>query len=129
MNYKAHLVIGCNFQNKYTDLEGPQEVGSEFELVSDGEDLVNQVFNTDNVHLAQLILNDRVGGNGNPLSVHFSEASLVHEFLDGLQVGVAPCDVRFADTEHVQGGLVQLDEDTIVDLLQTEQLENLAYLW
>ena len=33
-----------------------------------------------------------------------------------------------ADSEHVHGGLVQLDEDTVVDLSQTEQLEDLLDL-
>jgi len=33
-----------------------------------------------------------------------------------------------ADSEHVHGGLVQLDEDTVVDLPQTEQLEDLLDL-
>jgi len=33
-----------------------------------------------------------------------------------------------ADSQHVDGGLVQLNEDTIVDLPQTEQLEDLLDL-
>ena len=32
------------------------------------------------------------------------------------------------DPEHGDGGLVQLDEDTVVDLPQTEQLQDLLHL-
>ena len=32
------------------------------------------------------------------------------------------------DAEHVDGGLVQLDEDPVVDLTQPEELEDLADL-
>ena len=44
-------------------LEGPQEVGGVLEVGSNGKDLMNQVLDADNSHLAQLILNDVVGGD------------------------------------------------------------------
>ena len=34
-----------------------------------------------------------------------------------------------ADTEHIDGSLVELDENTIVNLPQAEQLKNLLYFW
>ena len=37
-------------------------------------------------------------------------------------------EVRLSHPDHVDGGLVELHEDTIVDLTQTEDLENLAGL-
>ncbi len=33
-----------------------------------------------------------------------------------------------ADAEHVDGGLVELDEDAVVDLTQPKELEDLADL-
>lgn len=45
-----------------------------------------------------------------------------------LQVGVSPGDVRFSNTEHVHCSLVKPDEHTVVDLTQSEQLENFADL-
>lgn len=39
-----------------------------------------------------------------------------------------PGDVRLSNPEHVDGSLVQLDEHTIEDLAQTEQLQNFADL-
>lgn len=53
-----------------------------------------------------------------------TEAYLAHT----LEVGVAPCDVRLGDTQHVDGGLVQLDEHAVVDLAQPEQLKDFADL-
>ena len=44
-------------------LEGPQEVGGVLEVGSNGEDLVDQILNADDSHLAQLLLNDIVGGD------------------------------------------------------------------
>lgn len=38
-----------------------------------------------------------------------------------------PGDVGLGDTQHVDGGLVQLDEDTVEDLAQTQQLQNLTH--
>ena len=43
-------------------------------------------------------------------------------------VDLPPRDVRLSNLQHVEGGLVQLDKDAIVDLTQTEQLEHLAGL-
>lgn len=40
-----------------------------------------------------------------------------------------PCDVRLCNLQHVEGGLVQLDKHTVVDLAQAEQLQDFARLW
>merc|ERR1719184_135312 len=53
---------------------------------------------------------------------------LVDQFAHGLEVGSSPGDVGFTDPEHVDGGLVQLDEHAVVDLPQPEQLEDLLHL-
>ena len=50
-------------------LEGPQEVGSILEVGSNSEDLVDQILNTDDSQLAQLVLNDVVGGDGSSVSI------------------------------------------------------------
>ena len=44
-------------------LEGPQEVGGVLEVGSDSEDLMDQILNTDDSHLAELLLDDVVGGD------------------------------------------------------------------
>ena len=40
-----------------------------------------------------------------------------------------PSDVWLNDAKHVDGGFVELDEDSIVDLPQTQQLQNLTRFW
>ena len=48
---------------RVVELEGPQEVGGVLEVGSNSEDLVDQILNTDDSHLAQLLLDDVVGSD------------------------------------------------------------------
>lgn len=88
---------------------------------------MNQVFSADHVSLAQLVFNDLIAGDWFTLSVNLGETTLVHQLAHRLQIGITPSDVRLADTHHVDRSLVQTDEDAVVDLQQTEQLQDLAY--
>jgi hypothetical protein len=57
------------------------------------EDLVDQIFHTDDAVFAERLLNDLVRVDGQALLVGLGETALVHELLDRLEVGVAPGDV------------------------------------
>jgi len=109
-------------------LEWPQEVAGLLEVGSDGDDLVDQILHADKAILAEVVLDQLVVGQGNALLVDLAISTLVDEFADGLQVGVAVSDVWVDNGEHLLGGLGQPDEDTIVDLEKTEELEDLARL-
>merc|ERR1719232_1490944 len=109
-------------------LEGPQKVGGVLEVGPDGDDLVDEVLDADNAELAQLLLDDVVGGDGRPVAVHLNEPTLVDQLAHRLQVGGSSSDEGLANPQHVDGGLVQLDEDTVVDLPQPEELEGLLDL-
>ena len=50
-------------------LEGPQEVGGILEVGSNSEDLVDQILNTDDSQLAQLVLDDVVRGDSSSVSI------------------------------------------------------------
>lgn len=52
--------------------------------------------------------------------IDFSEAAFVDEIVHRLQVRVAPGNVWLGDSKHLNGGLVKLDEHSIVDLTKTE---------
>ena len=52
----------------------------------------------------------------------------VNKFANGLLVGVTVGNERLDNLQHLQGGLGELNEDTVVDLQQTEQLQSLALL-
>lgn len=59
---------------------------------------------------------------------YLAVATLVHKFLDGLEVGVAVGDVRLDDAKHGHGSRVDPHEHSVVDLEETEQLQDLADL-
>ena len=110
------------------ELEGPEEVGGLLEVGADGVDLVDKILNTDNAVLAEVLLNDGVVGKSNALLVNLTVTTLVDELLDGLQVGVTVGNPGLDNLEHLSDGLGDLDEDTVVDLEETEELKDLAGL-
>ena len=110
------------------ELEGPEEVGGLLEVGADSEDLVDQILHADNAVLAKVLLDNGVVGKSDALLVDLTVTTLVDELTDGLEVGVTPSDEGLDDLEHLNGGLGQADEDTVVDLEKTEELEGLALL-
>jgi len=89
---------------------------------------MDQIFHTDDVVGSQFAFNDVVAGQRNATSTDLGVSSLVDEVSHALQVGVSPGNVGLTDSQHVSGGLVELDEDSIVDLEQAEELQGLADL-
>ena len=68
-----------------------------------------------------MLLNDGVVGERNALLLGILGVStLVDELTDRLQVGVTVGDEGLDDLQHLDGGLGQADEDTVVDLEETE---------
>ena len=60
-------------------LERPEKVARRLEIRSDGHDLVHQVFNADDAEFAQVLLDDLVVGERDPLAVDLSVSPLVDE--------------------------------------------------
>ena len=83
---------------------------------------------TDNAVLAELLLNDGVVGDGDTLAVDLGVTALVDELTDSLKVGLAVGNVGLNETEHLLSGLGDTDEDTVVDLEEAEELEDLLGL-
>ena len=54
-------------------LEGPQEVGGVLEVGANSEDLVDQILNADDAHLAQLPLDDLVGSDGSAVTIDLNK--------------------------------------------------------
>ena len=104
------------------ELEGPQEVGGLFEVGADGVNLVDQILHADNAVLAEVLLDDSVIGEGNTLLVDLSVTALVDELLDTLQVGVTVSNPRLDDLDHLLSSFGNADEDTVVNLEETEEL-------
>jgi hypothetical protein len=110
------------------ELEWPEEVGGLLEVGANGVDLVNEILHADNAELSEVLLDDGVVGEGHTLLVNLGVSTLVDELADGLQAGVTVGDPWLDDLEHLNGCLVETNEDTVVDLEKTEKLENLAGL-
>ena len=111
-------------------LEWPEEVVYLLEVRADGVDLVDQVLHAHNAVLAQMLLNDRIVGERDALLLRgLGISTLVDELADGLKVRVAVGDEGLDDLQHLHCGLGQANEDAIVDLEETEELEGLALLW
>merc|ERR1719322_898329 len=63
-------------------LEWPQEIGGVFEIRTNCYDLMDQIFNTDDSHLAELALNDVIGGDWSTVSINLDKSTLVDQVTD-----------------------------------------------
>ena len=82
---------------------------------------MDEVLNGVDVVLSEGLLNEVVGLEGDSLSVDLAVSSLENEFSDGVLGGVSVGDVGLNSSEHIDGGSVELDEDTIVELSESEE--------
>jgi hypothetical protein len=104
---------------------------------------MDKILNGEDIVLAKSLLNDLVVGEGYALLVDFAVAALVDQLTNSLEVRLAAltsdhvstlaidehvpiCDVRLNKTEHLLGSPCHLDKHAVVDLEQTEELQNLA---
>jgi hypothetical protein len=71
------------------EAEGVEEIVGLGEGLADGEDFVDQVLHAHDAVLLEGLLDDGVAGQRDALVVDLAEPALVHELLDGLEVGVA----------------------------------------
>lgn len=110
------------------ELEGPEEVVNSLEVGSASLDFVDNIFDAVNSEFTESSLNNDVIGEGDSASVEFTVSSLVDELLDDGAGGVTVGDEGFNHADHVDGGLVETDEDTVVELSQTEELHDLLGL-
>jgi len=115
--------------SRVAEFERPKIISSLFEIWSNSEDLVDQILHADNAVLAEGVLDDGVIGESNALLVDLSVSTLVDELTNSLEVRVSVCDPWLDNLQHLESGLGHPNEDTIVDLEETEELEDLAGLW
>jgi len=108
------------------ELKWPQKVASLLEVGADSEDLVDQIFNADDAVRSEIVLDKLVVGKRNTLLVDLAVTALVNKLADGLQVRVAIGDPWLDDLKHLKSGFGKADKDAIVDLEETEKLEDLA---
>lgn len=110
------------------ELERPQEVACLLKIGSHGHNLMDEIFHAHDAILAKVLFDDGVVGKRNALLIDLAVASLVDEFAHGFEVGVPPGYERLNNLQHLEGGFSQADEDAIVDLEETKELQGLALL-
>ena len=110
------------------ELEGPEEVVSLLKVGSNGGDLVNKIFNADDSVGTEDLLDDGVLDERDSGLVDLAVASLVDELSNGGGGGVSVGHVRLYSSDHVDGGLVKLDEDSVVELSESEESQDLLAL-
>ena len=111
------------------ELEWPEEVVGLLEVVTAGPDLVDEVLNAGNTLLSEGLLNDAVVVKSDTGSVDLTVASLVDQSADVVTGWVSVGDEWLDKSDHVDGGSVELDEHSVVELSQTEELHDLLLLW
>lgn len=109
---------------RVAEFEGPQEVVGFFEGRTASVDFMNEIFNADDVVFAQSIGDDVVVGQSNSLLVDLTVTTFVDQVGDGLERRGTVSDVRFNTTKHSHGGVVDSEEDTVVELTETKKLKN-----
>ena len=110
-------------------LEWPQEAVALGVVLADCEELVNEIVNGVDAVLAEFVANELVGGDGNTLLVDTAVSALDDEAADHADGRIADSNIGLNSLEHVKRGLVDADEDSVIDLTETEELHDLLGLW
>ena len=119
------------------ELEWPQEVVGFLEVGSASGNLVDETLNAGDstgdlsglVSGGKGIGDDAVVSEWNSASVDLTIASLVDELADGFSGWVSEGYEWLDHSDHVPGGFVKLDENTVVQLSQSKELQDLLWLW
>ena len=109
--------------------EWPQEVVGFLEFWSTGDNLMDEILNTGNSVFTEFSFNNGVIGDWKSSSLDFTASSFVDEFADGLSGWITVCNEWLNHLDHVPCGFVKLDENGVVELSQSEELEDFLWLW
>ena len=109
-------------------LEWPEEVVGLLEVGTDGGDLVDEVFHTVDTVGTERLRDDLVITETDSLLVDLTEATLVEELPDSSDRRVTEGNEGSYETEHLHEGAVDLEEDTSMDMSQSEELQDLLLL-
>lgn len=92
------------------------------------EDLVDQIFNGDDTILAETLLDELIVGQRDALAVNLSISTLIYELTNALEVRFTVGNPRLNNAKHFESGFGEADEDAVVNLEETKELEDLAGL-
>jgi len=95
---------------------------------TDRVNFTDQVFNADYVVFAKFLLNNFICGEGNSLLVDLTVTSLIDQLRNSGSGRITESNKRLDLLDHVKSSSVDSDEDGIVYLSESEQLEDLSDL-
>jgi len=95
---------------------------------TDTVDFSDQVFNANDVEFAEFLLNNFIGGEGNSLLVDLAVTSLIDQVSNSGSGRITESNKGLDLLDHVKSSSVDSDEDAIVYLSESEQLEDLSDL-
>ena len=90
---------------------------------------MDEVLHASDSGFTEFSSDDGVVGEWDSASVDLTVSSLVDELGDGGSGWETISDEWLDDSNHVPGGLVELNEDSVVELSQSEELQDLLWLW
>ena len=111
------------------ELDWPEEVVSLLEGWSNSPDLVDEVLNAVDTLFTEGTGDDAVVSQRNSGLVHLSVTTLVDQTADIITGWVSVGDEWLDSSDHVDGSAVKANEDTVIDLTETEKLHDLLALW
>ena len=106
-------------------LEWPEEVVSLLEGWSNSPDLVDEVLNAVDTLLTESTGNDAVVSQWDSRAVNLSITTLVDQSADAITGWVTISDIWLDSSDHVDGGTVEANKHSVVDLSESEQLHDL----
>ncbi len=90
---------------------------------------MDEVFDARNTMFAEFSSNDGVVSKWNSASINLTVSSLVDQVGDGVSGWETVSHEWLDNSNHVPGSLVKLDESTVMELSQSEELQDLLWLW
>jgi len=108
------------------ELERPKEIRGLLEVGTGSDNLMHEILDAKDVVLAEVLLDDGIVGERDALFVDLAVAAFVDQLADGLEVRFTICDIGFNKTQHLLSSPCGLDENAIVDLQKSQQLQDFS---
>ena len=90
---------------------------------------MDEILNTGDSDLTEFTFNNAVVSEWKSSSLDFTAASFVDKLADSLSGWITVGNEWFDHLDHVPGSFVKLDENSIVQLSQSEELQDFLWLW
>ena len=90
---------------------------------------MDEVFDASNTDFTEFSFNDAVVSERKSSSLDFTAASFIDEFADSLSGWITVGNEWLNHLDHVPCGFVKLDENGVVQLSQSEELQDFLWLW